>query len=398
MNLLPFSCKKEKYYIAKEQSTKTIEPIIKYGVDLTGMKLRYDKVKAGERISDILLKNGVKEELTRSLVTQSQPYVDARKIKAGCPYLLAFDTSGNQDLLRTMILEQDKLLFTIFYVGDSLKVINRKKEINVERKYAAGLIENSLYETLEKKNIPADLAITMADIFSCSVDFYRLKKGDYFKVIYNELLIDGKPAGIERVLACLFHHDGKDYSAYYFCDSTQNLSGYFDEEGNDLRRQFLKAPLKFFRISSRYSKARLHPVTKVVKAHLGTDYAAPAGTPIMATANGVVKEACYKAFNGNYVKIKHSNGYETQYLHMRKIAKGIKPGKHVKQGEVIGYVGSTGLATGPHVCYRFWFKGKQIDPLKHISKTSESLPKHLKPTFLQISDSLKNQLAEVNQI
>jgi murein DD-endopeptidase MepM/ murein hydrolase activator NlpD len=194
--------------------------------------------------------------------------------------------------------------------------------------------------------------------------------------------VDGSPAGVEKIYSASIEQGDKKFYAIHFED--QGKSEYYDEKGENLKRGFLKAPLKFFRISSKYSKKRFHPVQKVFKAHLGTDYAAPQGTPILAVGNGTVTEARYGQFIGYYVKIKHNNTYSTQYLHMSKITNGIKAGKKVVQGQVIGYVGSTGLATGPHVCYRLWKNGKQVDPATVPSTFSEQLSKSKMGQFNKI--------------
>jgi murein DD-endopeptidase MepM/ murein hydrolase activator NlpD len=236
----------------------------------------------------------------------------------------------------------------------------------------------------------------MADIFSCAIDFYRLQKGDYFKIIYDEDFVEGESVGVGEIQACIFNSGGKDNYAFYYEKDKAHEGEYYDERGESMKRQFLKAPLKFFRISSKFAGRRFHPVTKVWKAHLGTDYAAAYGTPIMATADGIVEDAQFKVYNGNYVKIRHNGQYKTQYLHMSKIAKGVKRGSRVSQGQVIGYVGSTGLATGPHVCYRFWKDGQQVDPFKQKGAISEPLPAKYKNQYLNQIASLKSALDRIN--
>jgi murein DD-endopeptidase MepM/ murein hydrolase activator NlpD len=235
--------------------------------------------------------------------------------------------------------------------------------------------------------------LKLSEIYAWAVDFYRIQKGDMFKVIYEEKLVEDEVIGMGRVIAAYFQHYGDDYYAVYF--EQGNAADYFDENAKSLRRAFLKAPLKYSRISSRFSMKRFHPVQKRYKPHLGTDYAAPRGTPIMATGDGKVVKSGYTKGNGNYVKIRHNSVYSTQYLHMQKIKSGIKRGVRVRQGEVIGYVGSTGLATGPHVCYRFWKNGSQVDALK--IKVPPSLPVDKK--YIEAYDSLKvKMVAELDSI
>jgi murein DD-endopeptidase MepM/ murein hydrolase activator NlpD len=281
-------------------------------------------------------------------------------------------------------------------MDDSLYVYRGQKAVERKKREVSGVINSSLYETLAENDISPALAVRMADIFAWSVDFYRIQKGDKFKVIYEEDFVQGESVGIGHIHAVVFNSGGKDFYALYYDKDGTGKGDYYDENGNSMKRMFLKAPVKFSRISSRFNLKRFHPVTKSVKAHLGTDYAAPYGTPILATADGVVEDARFKQYNGNYVKIRHSGQYKTQYLHMSKIAKGIRPGSRVKQGDVIGYVGSTGLATGPHVCYRFWKDGKQVDPLKQKLTFEEPLPAKYKTAFLATTQRTKTSLDEIS--
>ena len=223
-----------------------------------------------------------------------------------------------------------------------------------------GTIENSLYVDLERLGAPTLLALAMANVYAWTVDFSRLQEGDGFDVMYERTYVNGEPMGMPRVIACHFQHRGRELPAFRY-DQGEGYD-YFDAAGQSLRKAFLKAPVEFSRISSRYNLKRFHPILQKTKAHYGTDYAAPQGTPIIAVGDGVVSKSSYTKGNGKYVKIRHNNTYETQYLHMSRRA--VAAGERVKQGQVIGYVGSTGLATGPHVCFRFWKNGKQVDHLR----------------------------------
>jgi len=237
-----------------------------------------------------------------------------------------------------------------------------------------------------KNEASPELVIKLSEVFAWQIDFYRIQQGDFFKVIYEEEFVDDQSVGISNIQGAYFNHSGEEFFAVPFeQDSTIQ---FFDENGKSLRKAFLKAPLEYSRISSRYTKRRLHPVQKVYKAHLGTDYAAPTGTPIRAVGDGIVLEASYTKGNGRFVKVKHNSVYTTQYLHMSKFAKGISRGVRVKQGEVIGYVGSTGLATGSHLCYRFWKNGVQVDPLKE--KIPSSHP--VKPELLEAYNRKKQEV------
>ncbi len=293
---------------------------------------------------------------------------DVKRIKVGRPYVLLTRKDSLDSLPRpkVFIYEQDPVHYTVIDFQDSIRVHYKSKKISKRKKTAVVSIEKSLYQDIADKNLSPKLAMELSNIYAWTVDFFHLNKGDSFKVIYDDIYIDDSIyIGIGTIHAALFNYGGKKFYAFrYPEDSLQTAYDYFDEEGRTLRKQFLKAPLKFGRITSRYSMHRYLKLYGRIKPHLGTDFAAPTGTPIMATANGVVIKKGYTSGNGNYIKIKHNATYSTQYLHMSKFAKGIHVGSVVKQGEIIGYVGATGHATGPHVCYRFWKNGKQVDALK----------------------------------
>jgi murein DD-endopeptidase MepM/ murein hydrolase activator NlpD len=233
----------------------------------------------------------------------------------------------------------------------------------------------------------------LANIYAWDIDFYSIDKGDWFKVIYDQQYVGATPVGIGRIKSAVFNHGGQKFYAFYFHDDSTNTDGYYDEKAKSLRKAFLKAPLKFYHITSHYSKHRFHPIQHRWKAHLGTDYAAPTGTPIMSTAAGTVIASRYSRFNGNYVKIRHNATYTTQYLHMSKRA--VHVGEHVKQGQIIGYVGSTGLATGPHVCYRFWKNGKQVDPFKQHFPPAEPIAESDMAAFKALVHQDKERLDQI---
>ncbi len=370
--------------------------IVRYGMNLTGCKLLSCSVEPKELITDIFTKHNIASSVAAYVISESKDIFNPRRMRAGNNYTVVMADTDTGMIPKKLIYEEDKVNYVVFNLEDSLYIYRGKHHVKRERREVGGIVNSSLYETLESNNIPASVAVRMANIFACAIDFYRIQQGDYFKIIYDEDFVEDESVGVGTIHACLFNSSGKDFQAYYFAKEGSHEGEFYDEKGESMKRQFLKAPLEFFRISSRFAKSRLHPVTKVVKAHLGTDYAAPYGTPIMATADGVVEDACFKANNGNYVKIRHNGQFKTQYLHMSKIAKGVRPGSRVRQGEVIGYVGSTGLATGPHVCYRFWKDGQQVDPFKHKMATSEPLPAKYKTAFLEKISPLKATLAAIN--
>jgi len=325
-----------------------------YGFDDSAHNISHDTIKPNEFVGDILL-----------------PYMDS--------------TSRGVAL----IYEQDPVNYTILHLGDSLYASSGQKPIRTEEAQSSGTIESSLSLTLSQQGLSQALALEMAEIFAWSIDFYRLQKGDSFEVLYDKQFIEDEFIGIGELKACIFSHKGQNYKAFSF--EQNGRKDFFDEEGEGLRKAFLQSPLKFGRLTSGFTNRRFHPVQRRFKAHKGTDYAAPRGTPILATGDGQVTQASYTRGNGKYVKIKHNGTYSTQYLHMSK--QKVKAGQFVKQGETIGYVGSTGLATGPHVCYRFWKNGKQVDHRQEkFPSTDPILPENME-TYLQRVVVLENKLS-----
>jgi murein DD-endopeptidase MepM/ murein hydrolase activator NlpD len=279
--------------------------------------------------------------------------------------------------------------------SDSIYAKKVEKERSVRRRQISGTIEDALYLSVNNAGGTNALAMSLVEVYAWTIDFFRLQKGDAFSVIYEEEYVDDTTyVGLKRIIGANLTHMGNDFYAFPY-ENELGFNDYYDEEGRSLRKTFLRAPLNFTRISSRYSGNRFHPVQKRWKAHLGTDYAAPTGTPIMSTADGVIIAATYTSANGNYVKVRHNSTYTTQYLHMSKIKPGIKNGVRVKQGDVIGYVGSTGLATGPHVCYRFWVNGKQVDPYKQKLPDAKPLEADRMEAYKTYMRDLKKELDEL---
>lgn len=363
------------------------EPIenLLYGLPADSFLVYQAEVAPNEFFSHILNRYGIPYSTIEELVKKSSGIFDVRKMAAGNPYTVfcSSDSSGNA---QCFIYETNASEYVVFDMRDTIQVYKGSKPVEIKTTTTSGVITTSLYHAMKNETSGVQLALDMSDIYAWSIDFYRLQKNDSFLILYDEKYIDGKLRGIGRIHACIFYHVGKAYHAYYFNEN--EINGYFNETGQSLKKAFLKAPLKFSRITSGYTMQRFHPVQKTNKPHLGTDYAAPQGTPIMATGDGVVSEATFKQYNGNYVRIKHNATYSTQYLHMQKIAPGIRPGVHVKQGDIIGYVGSTGLATGPHVCYRFWKNNKQVNHLREEFPHTEPIPAKYLDAFKQHKDSL----------
>lgn len=368
------------------------EPKKLFGVVVDSMVVIEDKIKRNQNISEILSNYNISSESIYKLAKASKDVFDVRKIAANKKYTLIC-SPDSMKTARAMIYEHNPVEYVVFNLFDSISVEKKEKEIRKVEKTAAGVIESSLAVTMNELGLSPQLTNDFVDVFAWQVDFFRLQKGDRFKVIYEDEMVDNESVGIGKIKAIYFEHFGNSYYAYYFDQG--NGVDYFDEEGNSLRKALLKYPLKFTRISSRYSGRRYHPVQKRWKAHRGTDFAAPRGTPIRSVGDGIVLEARYSKYNGNYVKIRHNATYTTQYLHMSKIASSMKPGKRVRQGETIGFVGSTGLATGNHLCYRFWKNGVQIDALKVDLPPSEPIAKENKPAFEEAKKVLRNKLDQV---
>ncbi|WP_340066255.1 M23 family metallopeptidase [Ascidiimonas aurantiaca] len=389
------ACKKE-HEIEKAPPVKVVkkavQEIVEFGFNLNNYQVEKDTIKSGDSFGKILLNHKVDYPKIAQITSTVQDTFDVRRIRAGKPYtiLKSKDTSAQAQVF---IYQHDKVNFTVVDFRDSvIQAYKHQKPVKFLEREASGVITSTLSEAILEQGIDYNVINELSSIYAWTVDFFRLQSGDRFKVIYDELYIDDSIyAGAGRIKSAYFEHNGKPFYAFNFqTDSIKGISDYYDDEANTLRRAFLRAPLKFSRISSRYSPRRFHPVQKRWKAHKGTDYAAPRGTPIMATANGYITKSGYTAGNGNYVKIRHNGTYETQYLHMSKRA--AKVGQFVKQGDVIGYVGSTGLASGPHVCYRFWKNGRQVDPYKQDLPSAEPIKPELKQKYLEFIQPLLDQL------
>ncbi|MAS52780.1 MAG: peptidase M23 [Flavobacteriales bacterium] len=368
------------------------EPQILYGFNVDSFKIVGDKVKKNQFFSDLITNHGISYSMMNKMATEGKEMFDVRRLRAGRHYTV-FEKKDSTEKAQIFVYEIDRVNFIVYDLRDSLKIYRDKKPVKIVTKEASGVINSSLYLSLEKQGYNPELAITLSEVYAWSIDFYHIQKGDRFKVIYDEIVVDGESIGIKRIKAGYFEHFKKPFYAIQFSQNGQ--LEYYDQENRGLRRQFLKAPVKFSRISSRFSMRRYHPVQKRNKPHLGTDYAAPKGTPIYATANGVITHAKYNRYNGNYVKVRHNSVYTTQYLHMSKIKRGIRPGVKVNQGDVIGFVGSTGLATGPHVCYRFWKNGRQVDPYRQKLPKSKPIHEANLETYTKIKERV---IAELDKI
>jgi murein DD-endopeptidase MepM/ murein hydrolase activator NlpD len=348
------------------------ESIFKFGIKVNGLEVNESTVKRNQRFNDLLVGSFVDSKVLSQLALLPKDVFNFKKITSSKKYTLI----TQQDSLKTavaLIYEHDPVEYVIFHLKDSLTVESKKREITTEEKTVTGVITSSLYETIEAMNISRELTNKFVDVFGWKVDFQHLQRGDRFKVIYEENSVEGQPYSIGKILGGYLEHVGHGYYAFPF-DQGDGVD-FFDEGGNSLRKALLKYPIEFTRISSGYSFSRFHPITKVYGAHLGTDFAAATGTPIRSAGDGEVLQASFTKNNGLYVVVRHNGTYTTGYLHMSRIALGVHSGAHVKQGQTIGYVGTTGLSTGPHLCYRFWKNGVQVDALRIELPPSKPLDK-----------------------
>ena len=386
----------EKDQALKEEVKKVkLPPIEKqYGFILHDFEVVRDTIRSGDSFGFIMDRNGVGHGKVFEISETVKDTFNPARITAGKKYMV-LKAKDSAKTPQYFIYENDKINYTVVALGDSIYAQKKKRPVTIKKREVSGVIVSSLSEAMETQGLSNILVYELSNIYQWSIDFFKLQKGDQFKMVYHEKYIDDTIfAGIEKVDAAVFNHSDKPYYAFsYLTDSISGQPSFYDEEAKALQSFFLKAPLDYSRISSRFTKRRFHPVQKRWKAHLGTDYAAAYNTPIVSTANGTVIASSYTSGNGNYVKVQHNSKYTTQYLHMTK--RNVKNGQRVKQGDVIGFVGSTGLATGPHVCYRFWVNGKQVDPYRQNLPSAEHIKDNLKDEYFVYIDPLRKELDEI---
>lgn len=363
----------------KKESKKVKEPEYLYGICIDNYDVKVDTIRKNEFLSNIMLKENVDYNTITHIEKKHRKVFDIRKIKPGQKhtFLISRDSVSTPAF---WIYEIDKINYAVFSLTDSLTAWTGEKEVETKVEYIEGVIESSLWNAMAVAGGDQNITMELSDIYSWTVDFFGIQPGDTFKVVYENRYIKDECIGMGKILASYLNNAGSPHYAYYF---EQNGKGeYFDEEGANLRKAFLKAPLNYRRISSYFSNARKHPVTKVVRPHHGVDYAAPTGTPVVTVGDGTVIEKGWdKKGGGNYIKIKHNSTYTTTYMHLNGFAKGIKKGDRVKQGQLIGYVGSTGMSTGPHLDFRLNKNGKYINPLTFESPSAEPISNDNKGAF-----------------
>ena len=391
--LLVFISCKEKEQIPEIVVEEKPADIYEFGFNLNDFVVKRDTIRSGDSFGAILDRYKIEYPKIFSIAEKARDTFDIRRLQIGKPYTLLC-SKDSLESPKCFIYQPNMEEYVVISFQDSIHAYTSRKPIKYVEKTVTGVLTTSISETLDKKGISPILTNMLAEqIYAWTIDFTRLQKGDTFKVIYVDKYIDDTIyAGVQNVKAAYFNHKKTPYYAFRFkTDSVKNIHEYYNEAAKDLRKAFLKAPVQFSRISSKYNlNRRIAYYGFALRPHKGTDFAAAIGTPILATANGTVTESKYKGGNGNYVKIRHNATYETQYLHMRK--RKVNVGQHVKQGDVIGWIGMTGNTGGPHVCYRFWKNGKQVDPLREKLSQSEPIKESLKPKFLEFIKPIKLQL------
>ena len=372
-----------------------------YGIDYRGMVFEEGTIDNGQTAGELFARYGVSALMTDRADKACKDIFDLRKIQAGKNYT-AFITDDSLSQLRYFVYEESpKDFIVISFEGDSVCVRRDQKDVTLKRRMAEATIESSLWNAMIAADMSPAFASELENVYAWTVDFFGLQKGDKIKVIYDEEFIDDKRSGSGQIWGAIFTHGGKDLYAIPF--KQDGRISFWDENGASLRKSMLKAPLNYTRISSYFSNARVHPIYKTVRPHYGVDYAAPSGTPVLAVGDGTV---IFKGWDskggGNVIKIKHNSTYTTGYLHLSGFAKGIATGARVTQGQVIGYVGSTGASTGPHLDYRIWQNGTPINPLKMVAEPAEPISDENKLKFEFVRDrilaELRGELPESERI
>ncbi|MDM8517262.1 peptidoglycan DD-metalloendopeptidase family protein [Desulfobacterales bacterium HSG16] len=383
--------------LSAENETPEIKKIEinKYGIDCESSQIIQNVVRRNESLSDILLANNVPYSVIHSLASKSKDVFDVRSIRAGNPYCIIKDADSSEDA-SYMVYEQNSVDYVVFDMDDTkaVDVYNGRKDVEIRNRKIAGVIDSSLWNALKGEQHRYELAVKLAELYAWTIDFYHLQKDTRFQVIFEEKFVNGKAVGMRNILAARLTSHGEDYYAFYYEQDGRD-GRYFDEDGRSLQKAFLKAPVKYSSITSGYTTKRFHPILHRYRAHLGIDYAAPKGTPITSVGDGVILKAQYNRGKGRFVKIRHNGTYATEYFHMTRFASNIKPGTRVYQGDVIGYVGSTGLATGPHVCFRFWKNGKQVNFIKEDIPSAVPVKKGFIDDFCFEVALFRNELDDI---
>jgi murein DD-endopeptidase MepM/ murein hydrolase activator NlpD len=388
-----FSCKQsDSVSIIPDQ--KPLSEINNFGFNLNDFNVFHDTIQRGDTFGSIIENQNLGDKQVYDIIEKVKDSFDVRNVRVGKPFTF-LRSKDRYKKLEVLIYQPDRGSYYVIDLRDSVTVYKKTRPIRIKQRTITGKLDGSLSEALSKQGVDAALANKLTKVYAWSIDFFKLKKGDKFGITFTERYIDDTIYdGVDSLKASFFEYKGKLIYAFPFAQNPNSGKlDYYDDQGKALKNFFLKAPLKFVNITSHFTKNRYHPVQLIWKAHKGTDYAAPTGTPIMTTAAGIVEQTGYTAGNGNFVKVKHDKTYSTQYLHMSRIL--VRRGQRVAQGSIIGKVGSTGLATGPHVCYRFWKNGVQVDALRLKLPNSQPMDRKNLPRFMSQMQPLKRELDSV---
>jgi len=383
-NLLS-SCKGKTRKESLSDSVYEVIPKYRYGICVDSFFVYHSVVGRDVNLSEILTKFGVSQTKINEFDSKSRPIFDLRKMKAGNVFAIFLDLDSARTV-KYFVYEISPIEYLMCEFGDSMKVYLEQKKVRTIEQTASATIESSLWNCITSNKINPVLATELSEIYSWSIDFFALQKGDHFKVIYNESFVDSMSVGVTEIKAVVFNHMGEDIYAIPF--EQKGVLGYFDENGKSLKKAFLKAPLKFSRITSYFSKARFHPILRIFRPHWGVDYKAPVGTPVQTISDGIVIKKGYSGGAGNLIRIKHNGNFESAYMHLSGFPANVKLGSHVHQGQIIAYVGSTGLSTGAHLDFRIYKDGKPVDPLKVKSPPTDPVNKADIAAFKAKADKL----------
>ena len=369
--------------------TETVAPPA-MGFEPDSLEMRSGEVKNGQFFSTLLGGLGMSQQEAYNLTEASKDVFDVKTLRIGQSYRAYYDDS----VLKYLVYDRDKASSIVFDCTSPYGAWVYEKPVTVEQRYADVTIGSSLWVDMRAAGVSPLLIVSLSDIYAWTVDFFALQKGDCFRVLYEEKMCDGEVIAVDTVRYAVFSHAGDDFPMVMF-DQNDGGNMWWNEKGESMRKAFLKAPLNYSRISSGFSYSRKHPVTRKVQPHTGVDYAAPTGTPVMTIGDGVVTSVKYEGAGGNTVRIRHNSVYSTAYLHLSRYAKGLKAGQRVRQGEIIGYVGSTGRSTGPHLDFRVWKNGTPINPLKMDSPPAEPIKDSNREAFAETTAKYKAQIDSI---
>lgn len=370
------SCSEQAEQAVPEVEEQTDSVACPLGFSTDSLKMIEGNVKSGQFFSNLLGDLGMSQNDAYNLSIACDSVFDVKSLRVGNAYSAYYSGSS----LEYLVYESDRSSSIVFRCRPPYSAWIYRKPVTVEERYADVTINTSLWNDMRAAGVSPLLILSLSDIYAWTIDFFGLQKGDRFRVLYDEKMCDGEVLAVDTVRYAVFSHNGDDLPMIMY-DQKDGGNIWWNDKGESMRKAFLKAPLQYSRISSGFSYARRHPVTRRVQPHTGVDYAAPKGTPVMTIGDGVVTSVKYEGAGGNTVRIRHNSVYSTAYLHLSKYAKGLKAGQRVRQGEVIGYVGSTGRSTGPHLDFRVWKNGSPINPLKMESPPAEPIKEESKPAF-----------------